>query len=134
MIERKKYKNFNLLLKVLLDRFVDKKFICTSSGNYIWTNEIIEGLAGRALKIEVYPLDFEEFLVFKWVKYNNELIDSEIKFKAYLPYFLEYITFWWYPKVVLSDLSNKILILKSILDSVLIRDLKEFLKQEQVID
>ena len=51
-----------------------------------------------------------------------------------MPYFLEYITFWWYPKVVLSDLSNKILILKSISDSVLIRDLKEFLKQEQVID
>jgi len=63
--EVKNIKNFNLLLKALLDRFVDKKFICTSSGNYIWTNEIIEGLAGRALKIEVYPLDFEEFLVFK---------------------------------------------------------------------
>jgi predicted AAA+ superfamily ATPase len=28
-------------------------------------NNIIEGLAGRAVKLEVFPLTFDEFLLFK---------------------------------------------------------------------
>lgn len=132
--EVKNIKNFNILLKALVDRFADKKFICTSSWNYIWTNEIIEGLAGRSLKVEVYPLDFYEFLTFKWVDIEDIEVNSEITYKTIFPYFLEYITFWWYPQVVLSDLADKHLVLKSILDSIFLKDLKEFLKQEQVID
>jgi len=132
--EVKNIKNFNVLLKALIDRFSNKKFICTSSGNYIWTNEIMEGLAGRTLRIEVYPLDFYEFLIFKWLDTKDILIDSEVVYKAIFRYFLEYITFGWYPKVVLSNLADKYLVLKSILESVFMKDLKEFLRHEQIID
>ena len=40
--EVKNVRNFNLLLKSLIDTYPTKKFICTSSGNYEWTNEVIE--------------------------------------------------------------------------------------------
>ena len=130
--EVKNLKNFNILLKSLIDAYPYKKFICTSSWNYVWLNEIVEWLAGRSLQLNVYPLDFKEFLQFKQVKYYE--VSSEIVFKSLEKYFLEYISFWWYPKVVLSDVENKKLVLKSILDSVILKDLKEFLKQEQVID
>ena len=130
--EVKNLKNFNILLKSLIDAYPDKKFICTSSGNYVWLNEIVEWLAGRSLQLTVYPLDFEEFLQFKQVRYYE--IKSEIIFKSLEKYFLEYISFWWYPKVVLSDVKDKKLVLKSILDSVVLKDLKEFLKQDQIVD
>ena len=60
--EIKNLKNFNILLKSLIDAYPDKRFICISSGNYVWLNEIIEWLAGRSLQLTVYPLDFKEFL------------------------------------------------------------------------
>jgi predicted AAA+ superfamily ATPase len=48
-------------------------------------------LAGRALQINVYPLDFEEFLQFKNVELK--IIDSELVYKVFEKYFLEYISF-----------------------------------------
>jgi len=130
--EVKNVKNFNILLKALIDAYPNKKFICTSSGNYTWTNEIIEGLAGRNLQINVYGLDFWEFLEFKNVKFHTP--DSEVIFRSLEKYFLEYISFWGYPKVVLSSYNEKKKILKSILDSVILKDIKAFLKQDQIID
>lgn len=131
--EVKNLKNFNILLKSLIDAYPDKKFICTSSWNYIFINEIIEWLAWRALQLNIYGLDFKEFLEFKKLKHYG--VNSEIIFKSLEKYFLEYISFWTYPKVVLSQSTQeKQLILKSILDSVILKDIKEFLKQEQIIN
>jgi len=131
--EVKNLRNFNILLKSLIDKFPEKKFICTSSWNYIWTNEIVEWLAGRTLHLNVYPLDFEEFLMFK-----NKKIPKNIDENIYniLEKFLkEYLVFWWYPQVVLSSwIEEKKLILKSIIESVFIKDIKWFLKQEKILD
>lgn len=40
--EFKNIKNFNLLIKSLIDKYPHKKFICTSSGSYQRTHEVIE--------------------------------------------------------------------------------------------
>lgn len=131
--EVKNIKNFNIIIKSLIDRYQDKKFICTSSWNYEWTNDIIEWLAWRSLKINVYPLDFEEFLQFKWKALPNNI--DENLYNSLSLYLSEYITFWWYPQVVLSSWKQeKLLVLKSIVDSVFLVDIKQFIKQEKIIE
>lgn len=131
--EVKNIKNFNLLLKSLIDEYDKKRFICTSSWNYEWTNEIIEWLAWRSLQINVYPLDFKEFMHFKNKKLPK-IIDENL-YNSLKPFLIEYITFWWYPQVVISpDKNSKILILKSIIDSVFMIDIKQFIKQEKIFD
>lgn len=131
--EVKNLKNFNILLKSLIDKYQDKKFICTSSWSYEWTNEIIEWLAWRTLQINVYQLDFREFLYFKEKSYPKH-IDENI-YNILEPYLKEYLCFWWYPKVVLTKWKeDKKLVLKSIIDSVFLKDIKWFLKEEKVLD
>ena len=76
--EVKNIKNFNILIKSLIDKYENKRFICTSSWSYEWTNEIIEWLAWRTLQINIYPLDFKEFLLFKWKSYPKNGIDENI--------------------------------------------------------
>lgn len=129
--EFKNIKNFNILLKSLIDKYKDKKWICTSSWNYQWSNEIVEWLAGRVGQIPIYPLDWSEYLVFKNSKSENITNYSWI----YKDLIHEYMIYWWYPAVVLAtSLSSKKLILKSIIDSTFSFDIKNFLKDEQVSD
>ena len=124
-------KNFNIVLKSLIDKFDDKKFISTASWNYDFVTNVIDWLAWRVVKINVYPLDFKEFLLFKWKVLNLSNIDEKV-YKTFENYVLEYLSFWWYPEVVLSSwIDNKLKILKSITDSVFEKDLRSYIKEEK---
>ena len=94
-------KNFNIILKAFLDKFPNKKIIASASWNYDIVWEIVEWLAWRIVKIEVFPLDFKEFLDFKWKKINFENITENI-FNLIKTDLLEFITFGSYPEVVLE--------------------------------
>lgn len=127
-------KNFNIILKWLIDRFNKKRFISSASWNYDIVWDIIEWLAWRVLKIEVFPLDFEEYLLFKW-KNVNLSISSENTYNLIENDILEFITYWSYPEVVLnSNYEDKKIILKSIIDSVFEKDLKNFIKANKFIN
>ena len=131
MDEIKNVKNFNLLLKALIDKYPQKKFLATSSGNYTRVKEIVEGLAGRVVEIEVYPLDWEEFLTFK----NHDIPQTitPLIWQQLEPLLREYMSFGGFPAVVLAPLSSKKLVMKSILDSVITKDIRNFLKEWEVI-
>ncbi len=127
-------KNFNIVLKWLIDKFDNKRFISSASWNYDIVWDIIEWLAWRILKIEVFPLDFKEYLLFKWknvdlsISWENtyNLLENDI---------FEFITYGSYPEVALtSNYEDKKLILKSIIDSVFEKDLKNFVKANKFID
>ncbi len=127
-------KNFNIILKALIDKFENKNIIASASWNYDIVWEIVEGLAWRIVKIEVFPLDFKEFLEFKWKKINLDFITEQI-FSLIKNDLLEFLTFWSYPEVVLTkDYESKKIILKSIIDSVWWKDLRRFLKEEKVLE
>ncbi len=129
--EFKNIKNFNILIKSLIDSYKSKKFICTSSGNYQWAHEILEWLAGRVSQIHVYPLDWSEYLLFKNIK-QEKITSYSWMYKDIIQ---EYMIYGWYPAVVLaSSTQSKKLILKSIIDSTFSFDIKNFIKSEQVID
>ncbi len=127
-------KNFNIILKAFIDKYDEKNIIASASWNYevIW--EIVEWLAWRIVKIEVFPLDFREFLQFKWKNIDLDFITPQI-FTLIEKEVLEFLTFGSYPEVVLTDdYEWKQIILKSIIDSVWSRDLSKFIREEKVLE
>ncbi len=128
--------NIWFILKILIDkiRWWDYKFKLIVS--WSWSLNIFrwitDSLVGRKKIIKVYPFDWEEFLLFKGEQnifwFENRRI---IKYKNL---FEEYITFGWYPKVVLtSDPKEKIEILKQIYQDYIFKDIVLFLKEWEIM-
>jgi predicted AAA+ superfamily ATPase len=96
-----------------------------------------DSLAGRLLKFDIFPLSFEEFLIFKWednlarLIWNRtgfETVNSKMKF-----YFEEFLKFWAYPKVVLTnDINSKKEYLKQIFDLYIQKDVKDIWRIKEV--
>lgn len=94
-------------LKLLYDEKKEQvKIIVSGSSSFYIDKKFKDSLAGRKFLFELYPLNFDEFLVFKREK---ELL-KEKKKKLALYYkkritelWEEYLTFGGYPKVVLAE-------------------------------
>jgi len=126
-------KNFNVILKALIDKYPNKTFFCSSSWEYEIVRNILEWLAWRIVKIDVFPLDFIEFLEFKWIKKNYYTNDKNFDLIKW--YILEYLKFGSYPEVVLTnDEEWKKIVLKSIVDSIFQKDLLKLIKEEKILN
>ena len=126
--------SFNILFKALKDKYPNKNYICSASWDYEIVNSIIEWLAWRMIKIEVFPLTFDEFLQFKWKNIDLNYIDENI-FQLIKPFLLEYLSFGSYPEIALTNkVQDKILILKSIIDSVFEKDLSYFITKQEFVN
>ena len=86
------------------------KFVLTGSSSYYLKNLFPESLSGRKLIFELFPLTFAEFLVFKGVVREVLATFSQkskgknnISYQKLLPYYLEYLEFGGFPKVVLEE-------------------------------
>jgi predicted AAA+ superfamily ATPase len=83
------------------------------------------------VKINVYPLDFQEFLEFKNIKFAK--CSTKNHFDLLKKYLLEYMRFGAYPEVVLTEDENlKKIVLKSIVDSIFQKDLLKLIKEEKI--
>lgn len=96
-------------IKYLYDHY-KIKFFLTGSASFYLKNLFPESLAGRKVIYELFPLDFEEFLIFKEKArpmsgdFKSKARDkSRISFELYKSYFEEYLTFGGFPGVVLED-------------------------------
>ena len=97
-----------------------KKVIVTGSNAKMLSNEIYSTLWGRLKKIEVFPLSFKEYLIFKWQSLNKyDLLKNRIKV---LKYFEEYMLWWGFPEVYDRILIEKRQYLNDIFHSVFYRD------------
>jgi len=95
-------------IKYLYDHY-DVKFFVTGSSSYYLKNLFPESLAGRKFEFELFPLSFEEFLLFKGVekafypsilmtaKYKNIIVYEKTK-----NYYAEYLKWGGFPEVVLE--------------------------------
>lgn len=118
-------------IKYLYDHY-DIKFFLTGSSSYYLKNLFTESLAGRKFIFELYPLDFEEYLVFKGKKKDfftdfkkKEEKKSEIIFELYDKYYDDYLEFGGFPGVVLkSDIAQKQKALNDIFTSYFEQDVK----------
>lgn len=97
-------------IKYLYDHF-DIKFIVTGSSSFYLKNLFPESLAGRKLEVELFPLDFDEFLYFKGqisnldFSFKNilEISPSILLYEKRIKWFDEYNTYGGFPQVVLAE-------------------------------
>lgn len=118
------------IIKYLFDHY-GAKFIVTGSSSFYLKNLFSESLAGRKRIFELFPLTFDELLVFK-DKQKNISTDSFLDTKksdwwqkAYSSLYEEYLRFGGFPAVVLAQSdSQKFFLLKDILYSYIEQDVK----------
>jgi predicted AAA+ superfamily ATPase len=136
-------------LKMLFDLFDDIKFIISGSSSLELTLKTGKYLVGRIFYFDLLNLSFFEFLNFKnkgIAKYYREvngevkksifegggapLIEKDIFVKDLLRYLEEYLIYGAYPEVVKSEPGIKRIILKNILETYLLRDVRDLLAED----
>lgn len=100
-------------IKYLYDHY-DVKFFISGSSSFYLKNLFPESLAGRKIILELYPLDFEEFLMFKGIdkifdapfadKDNKKNLVSHEKYKKF---YEDYLEFGGFPQVALTDVIDE---------------------------
>ena len=111
-------------IKYLYDHY-DIKFIVTGSSSFYLKNLFPESLAGRKIVFELYPLTFNEFMIFKGFELGFEkefkkkaVNKNKIEFEHIKKYYNEYLEYGGFPQVVLeNDISQKKYILNDIFNS-----------------
>lgn len=102
------YPNISKIVKYLIDHY-KVKFFLTGSASYYLKNLFPESLAGRKIIFEMYPLDFEEFLVFKkengerYQKIKNKKNITELDYELYDRYYKEFVEWGGFPEVTLTN-------------------------------
>ncbi len=96
-------------IKYLYDHY-QIKFFLTGSSSFYLKGLFPESLAGRKIIYELFPLDFEEFLIFKKKekKFFEKFIQkagkkNKISFEKYNRLYDEYLQFGGFPAVVVED-------------------------------
>jgi len=110
----------------------DVKFFLTGSSSYYLKNLFPESLAGRKIVYELFPLDFEEFLIFKEKTTEKKVRFEEkakqknrISYEMLIKFFEEYMFYGGFPKVVLEENpERKKLIITDIFKSYFEKDVK----------
>ncbi len=118
--------NPSSFLKLFHDQWKGKiKLIVSGSSSFAIKSKFKESLVGRTCDFEVFGLDFEEFLLFKNLKYdfktNDQIIIKELK-----ELFLEYAFYGSYPRITLENsIEIKEHLLKQIINTYLKKDIKD---------
>lgn len=122
-------------LKLLYDQHREKiKIIATGSSAFYIDEKFKDSLAGRKQYFELYPLDFEEFLIFKergelveeWTGLRKDDKRQSVKAKELSVLFEEYLIFGGYPAVVLGNTrEGKIEYLNELKNTYLKKDITE---------
>ncbi len=126
-------------VKYLYDHY-DVKFFITGSSSFYLKNLFPESLSGRKIVFELFPLNFEEFLVFKEnpkeFQYDfpaKNRCKNLIGYEKYKKYFEEYLVFGGFPQVVLAqEDEQKKLYLKDIITSYFEMDVKRMADFHQI--
>ncbi len=93
--------NLPSVVKYLADHY-QIKFFLTGSSSFYLKNLFSESLAGRKVIYELFPLDFEEFLLLKESKIIVPEKISESIYQTIIPLYKEYIEFGGFPGVVMK--------------------------------
>lgn len=137
------YPEISKIIKYLTDHY-KIKFIITGSASYYLKNLFPESLSGRKIIFEMFPLNFEEFLIFKGEdreKYNkikNKISHNQIDYEFYDKLYEEFIKWGGFPEAVLAEnLENKTELLNDIFSSYFQKEivgLADYRKNDKVRD
>lgn len=117
-------------LKLLYDeRRNQLKVIASGSSSFYIDKKFKDSLVGRKILLELYPLNFDEFLVFND---QNDLLEQKNKKlsvyyrKQLLDLWQKYLTYGGYPKVVLAESDDaQRIILEDIVSAYIKKDIRE---------
>ncbi|MGA1823604.1 MAG: ATP-binding protein [bacterium] len=119
--------NPSSLLKLMHDHYKTIKLIVSGSSSFDIKKKFKDSLVGRTVNFELFPLDFEEFLVFKNKPFNlKEKITSGLIVNELRQLYKEYIIYGGYPKIVLTDsIEMKEKYLQQIIDTYIKKDIRD---------
>ena len=114
--EFQKYPSLVKVMKNVYDNLPNVKLYASGSSSLIIKNQVQESLAGRKIINELFPLDFEEFLIFRKEenlaknlknirKLNGDKLSGALK--EYRRLLEEFMIFGGYPEVVLKDTKDE---------------------------
>jgi uncharacterized protein len=88
-------------------------YITWSNSNLLWS-DLATNLRWRYIQINIYPLDYKEFLFFHNIENSKESFDK-------------YLLFWWLPYLRNLELKEEIVneYLKSISETIILKDIVE---------
>lgn len=117
--------------KYLYDHW-DVKFFLTGSSSFYLKNLFPESLAGRKLIYELFPLTFQEFLIFKGSEYTppagfsrKAQEKSAVAYERYHKLYEEFFEYGGFPEVVLEeDLTRKQQLLEEVFQSYFEQDVR----------
>ncbi len=103
------------------------KFIISGSCSYLLKKEYSTLLTGRNLTFEIFPLNFDEFLLFKKIVLDKKNLSMNIilektKIKL-INCFKEYLEIGGFPEIFFKDDSFKSKLLKQYFDDILYKDI-----------
>jgi hypothetical protein len=95
--------NWASWLRRVYDTYRNFMFFASGSSSKLSTKEIPSSLRGRTINIEVFPLNFNEFLRFNGVTLEKNWEYSERALSLVKRMLAEYLEFGGFPEIVLED-------------------------------
>ncbi len=113
-------------IKIMCDHYPKVKLIVSGSSTFEIKKKFKESLAGRTVNFELWPLAFEEFLVFKRKAYSLSGENSETVNRELVSLAKEFIRFGGYPRVILEPQEEKKLTyLSQIISTYVRKDIRD---------
>lgn len=118
--------NPSSFLKIIADHYKNIHLVVSGSSTFDIKSKFKDSLVGRTITFEVYPLTFEEFLIFKDSEYKNITSLSASGTAHIKLLYHEFIKYGGYPKIVLeSDEEKKKRHLIQIIDTYIRKDVRD---------
>ncbi|MFA6917778.1 MAG: ATP-binding protein [Candidatus Gracilibacteria bacterium] len=112
-------------LKLTADHHKEIKLIVSGSSSFDIKNKFKDSLTGRTINFEIFPLSFEEFLIFKEYYFDNKSTSS-IKTNELKLLYEEFTLYGGYPKIVLTgEIAMKQSYLNQIIDTYIKKDIRD---------
>ncbi len=122
-----KKEGWELWIRKKYDLKTNNKFVISGSCSYLLKKEYSTLLTGRNLTFEVFPLSFEEFLLFKGLSISKENIKKGILLEkarfSIFKYLKEYLNIGGFPEITFKPEDYKIRLLEQYFDDILYKDI-----------
>lgn len=113
-------------LKLIHDHHPEIKLIVSGSSSFNIKSKFSDSLVGRTVDFKIWPLSFQEYLLFKNYYFQPDQDLTEKKVDELKNLFKEYILAGGYPKIALTaDWSMKEKYLQQIIDTYIKKDIRD---------
>ncbi|MFH1233057.1 MAG: ATP-binding protein [Patescibacteria group bacterium] len=128
--------NPSQFLKLFHDNFSNQiKLIVSGSSSFEIKRKFKNSLVGRTINFEIWPLDFEEFLLFKNKNYNLSINNMPLAaIEELKELYHEYASYGGYPQIVLTEeISKKEAYLNQIINTYVKKDIRDLVLIKNVV-